>query len=293
MAHTGEEMENTRKKLTSLPLFIILIVMLVTLGYSLLQPSSSTIALTFLDVGQGDATLAVTPKGQDILIDGGPNDSVVNRLDKVIPFYNHKLDAVVLTHPHADHVAGLVTVANKYQIDRVYMSGVTHTAPEYLEFLKVLKEKNVEVQIVKSGDSLDFGDGIKLDFLFPLSKMENQTVENLNNSSVVTRLSWGESAAIFMGDLESEGQDELLASGQNVSAAIIKIPHHGSKDSINTKFLEAVSPKYAVIPVGKDNMFGHPSKLTLEFLKGLIIYRTDYDGDVRFDLTTGGVSVNM
>lgn len=286
-------MQQTQPSIFHPLILALFVIILASLGFTITQPSSTAIKLTFLDVGQGDAALAVTPTGQDILIDGGPNDSVVNKLSKNIPFYNHKLDAVVLTHPHADHVAGLVAVASKYQIDKVYMSGVTHTAPEYLAFLKVLKDKNVSVQIVKSGDSLDFGDGIRLDFLFPLTKMENQSADNLNNSSVVTKLTWGESSAIFMGDLESAGQDELLASGQNVKANIIKVSHHGSKDSVNDKFLTAVNPKYAVISVGKDNNFGHPSREMLDLLKGLIIYRTDYDGDVRFELTQVGVTANM
>lgn len=286
-------MDSDRQSLATPSIIVLLAVVLLMLGANLLQPKQSSIALTFLDVGQGDAELVVTPKGQDILIDGGPNDSVVNKLDKNIPFYSHKLDAVVLTHPHADHVAGLVAVANKYQIEKVYMSGVTHTAPEYIAFLDALKKHNVAVQIVKSGDSLDFGDGIRLDFLYPLASLQGQTVENLNLTSVVTRLSWGKSSALFMGDLESEGQDKLLASGQNLKSDIIKISHHGSKDSVNAKFLAAVAPKYAVIEVGKDNKFGHPSQDMLNLLSGLIVYRTDYDGDVRFDLTASGVASRM
>lgn len=286
-------METTSRKLVSPLLLLLSAVVLVALGYALLQKPSDSIKLTFLDVGQGDAELVVTPKGQGILIDGGPNDSVVNKLDKNIPFYSHKLDAVVLTHPHADHVAGLVAVANKYQINKVYMSGVIHTAPEYFAFLDALKQHNVAVQIVKSSDSLDFGDGIRLDFLYPLASLQGQTVENLNLTSVVTRLSWGKSSALFMGDLESKGQDKLLASGQNLKSDIIKISHHGSKDSVNAKFLAAVAPKYAVIEVGKDNKFGHPSQDMLNLLSGLIVYRTDYDGDVRFDLTASGVASRM
>lgn len=286
-------MENTKRKLARPLLLILLVVILVTLGYTLLQKPRDGLKLTFLDVGQGDAALAVTPKGQDILIDGGPNDSVVAKLDKNIPFYSHKLDAVVLTHPHADHVAGLVAVANKYQIDKVYMSGVTHTAPEYIAFLDVLTKHNVAVQIVKSGDSLDFGDGIRLDFLYPLVSLQGQTAENLNLTSVVTRLSWGKSSVLMMGDLEAEGQDKLLASGQNVASDILKVSHHGSKDSVDAKFLTAVNPKYAVIEVGKDNQFGHPSKDMLDLLTGRIVYRTDYDGDIRFDLTAAGVVSRM
>lgn len=286
-------MDETKQSKFGPLILTILVVVLVSLGYWLTQPVSTALKLTFLDVGQGDAELAVTPKGQDILIDGGPNDSVVNKLDKNIPFYSHKLDAVILTHPHADHVAGLVAVANKYQIGKVYMNGVTHTAPEYIAFLEALKSHNVPVQIVKSGDSLDFGDGIKLDFLYPLSNLQGQTADNLNLTSVVTRLSWGKSSALLMGDLESEGQDKLLASGQNVKSDILKVSHHGSKDSVNAKFLTAVDPKYAVIEVGKDNSFGHPSKDMLNLLMGRIVYRTDYDGDVHFELTDSVVTSKM
>jgi len=282
-----------KRNLVSPLLLLLLVGMLVTIGLALTRPTQTALKLTFLDVGQGDAALAVTPKGQSILIDGGPNDSVVTKLDKEIPFYNHQIDTVVLTHPHADHVAGLVAVAGKYQIGRVYMSGVTHTAPEYLAFLEILKKQNVSVQLVKSGDSLDFGGGIKLDFLYPLESLRDQTAENLNLTSVVTRLVWGKSSAIFMGDLEAEGQEKLLASGQNVQSDILKVSHHGSKDSVDEKFLTAVNPKYAVISVGKDNQFGHPSRDMLDLLTGKIVYRTDYDGNVRFDLTPEGVKVNM
>jgi beta-lactamase superfamily II metal-dependent hydrolase len=285
-------MNETKRKFAS-PIFLLLLAgMFIYLGFTYLQPVAVTdgVKLTFLDVGQGDAALAVTPKGQEILIDGGPDDSVVAKLDKEVPFYSHKIDAVVLTHPHADHVAGLVAVAKKYQIGRVYMSGVTHTAPEYIAFLEALKANNVPVQIVKSGDKLDFGDGVKLDFLYPLTNLVDTTAENLNLTSVVTRLSLGNSSAIIMGDLESEGQDKLLASGQNVKSDIIKVSHHGSKDSVNAKFLAAVDPKYAVISVGKGNSFGHPSKDMLTLLAGRIVYRTDQDQDVRFVLTTTGVA---
>ncbi len=279
--------------LTSPLLLVVCVAILATLGYNFLQPASTALNLTFLDVGQGDAALATTPNGQNILIDGGPNDSIVAKLDKNIAFYDHRIDSVIVSHPHADHVTGLIAVAKKYQIGNVYMSGVVHTAPEYTAFLEELKTSNIAVRIVKAGDSLDFGDGIKLDFLFPLTKKENQKVDNLNNNSVVARLSWGRSSALFIGDLESEGQDELLASKQNLKSDILKVSHHGSKDSMNQAFLTAVSPRYAVISVGKDNQFGHPSKDALSLLSKVIMYRTDYDSDVRFELTEDGVVAKM
>ena len=283
----------TKKSIFSTIFLLILCVVLGYLVYSYFQPPRDSIQLTFFDVGQGDAALAVTPRGQTILIDGGPDDSVVSKLDNSIPFYSHKIDAVVLTHPHADHVAGLISVAEKYQIGTVYMSGVTHTALEYLAFLEVLNEKAVSVQIVQSNDLLDLGDGIKLDFLFPLTEMKDEKVDNLNNSSVITRLSWGDSSVIFMGDLESEAQSLLLASNQDFQADIIKVAHHGSKNGINLQFLNAVDPKYAVISVGQNNDYGHPSADALAALSGQVVYRTDYDGDVIFELTKTEVIVRM
>lgn len=282
--------EGNEKKLFSSLGLAILIVIFAALFYQLLLPQSKFTKVTFFDVGQGDAALIETPSKQRILIDGGPNDVVSTKLDKETPFYQRTLDAVILTHPHADHLVGLIKVLKNYKVKTVYISGISHTTPEYLEFLSLIASKKIATHDVKSGDYLDFGEGIKLDFLFPLSDMRGKHIDNLNNSSIVSRLSWGKSSALFMGDLEKEGQDELLTANLNLKSNLYKVPHHGSKDGANSTFLSKVSPEYAVISVGKDNQFGHPAVSTLNMFKSIKVYRTDYDGDVHFSLSEDRVA---
>lgn len=271
-----------RRLLGNAVTLLALVVLLVVIASAASRPRESQLQVHFLSVGQGDAELIQTPDNRNILIDGGPDGSVLRELGKQIPFYDRKIDALVLTHPHADHVSGLVSVLKTYQVGRVYLSGVIYTTPEYLSFLEIVKQKQIETKAVKAGDSLDVGNDISLSFLFPLSSQAGSSAENVNNTSVVTRLVYGAKAVLFMGDLEAEGQAVLLASGQKLQSDIYKVPHHGSKDSINIDFLGAVAPKIAVIEVGRDNKFGHPTADALRALGGVQLFRTDKDGTVSF-----------
>lgn len=274
--------ENKGKSLISPLAFAILTLILVNLVFVFAKADTETITIDFFDVGQGDAALITTPNDQRILIDGGPNNAVMAKLDRSIPFYQRKIDAIILSHPHADHLVGLIPVLKKFEVKDVYLTGVIQTTPEYLEFLNELKAKNIPTHAVTIGDNLDLGDNIKMEFYFPFKNLSGQRVENLNNSSIVSKLIWGKSKVVFTGDLEKEGQDELLATKPDLSAQLLKVPHHGSKDSANESFLNAISPKYAVICVGKDNKFGHPAPSHLASLKNVSVYRTDEDGDVQF-----------
>jgi competence protein ComEC len=273
-----------RKLLGNIVALVVLSLLAFSIWSAAVKPVESGLFVRFLSVGQGDAELIQTPSSQNILIDGGPDSAVVSEIDKFLPFYGRNIDTVVLTHPHADHVAGLVSVLNKYQVKNAYISGVTYSTSEYIDFLNLLKSKNVVTRAVKAGDSIDLGENIKLDFLFPLASEAGTKMENINNSSVVTRLRYGDMAALFMGDLESEGQASLLASGQAVKSDLYKVPHHGSKDSINTAFLAAVRPKYAIIEVGNDNKFGHPTASALTALSGIQVFRTDQEGTISFEI---------
>jgi competence protein ComEC len=262
-----------------------LVIIFAFLLYTVLVPKPKYASVKFLDVGQGDAALITTPSNQRILIDGGPNDAVMARLDKTIPFYERRLDAVILTHPHSDHLNGLIKVLKTYEVKKIYMTGVLHTTPEYIEFLDEIKAKNLKAENVTAGKELELSDGIKLNFLYPYKNLVGQKVENLNNSSIVTRLVWNKSSFIFMGDLEAEAQTDLLKQNANVQSEVIKIAHHGSKDSANKTFLEKVNPRIAVISVGKDNKFGHPSEQALDLLKSVKVFRTDQDGNIRCDFS--------
>jgi len=287
--------KNGKKYFASkLNLFILLSIVFALIYYvSSDQIDSSGINIHFLSVGQGDAELIQDTAGKNILIDGGPDSTVLGELDKYTKFYQRKIDAIILTHPHADHVNGLVDVVEKYQVGHVYLTGVLHTAPEYIKFLSILKEKNIPTTDIIAGDSLSLSDGADLKFLYPKTKLVGSKVDNLNNTSVVAKLIYGDKSAIFMGDLEDEGQIELMKLSQDLTADILKVSHHGSKYASNINFLKEVNPKIAVIEVGKNNQFGHPHTNTIITLNslGVAVYRTDTDGDVNIQMTKTNVKV--
>ena len=248
----------------------------------------------FLNVGQGDAIYIRTPDEQDILIDGGPDASVLAELGKVMPFWDRQIDVMILTHPHSDHVAGLVEVLRRFEVKQIYYTGVLHTAPDYLAWLQEIKNKNVLMNIVQDFFELKLSEDIKLQFLFPTTSLVNQKMTELNNSSIVTRLVDGDTEFLFTGDAEVEVEEALLkkycALDQACSLAsdVIKVGHHGSTSSSSEEFLKAVNPDYAVITVGLDNAFGHPHLRTLKRLERLNvpILRTDERGMI--ELSTDG-----
>jgi len=253
----------------------------------------------FLNVGQGDAIYIRTPEEQDILIDGGPDASVLSELGKVMPFWDRQIDVMVLTHPHSDHVAGLVEVLRRFEVKQIYYTGVLHTAPDYLAWLTEIKNKNVSMNIVHDFFELKLSDEIKLQFLYPTVSLVNKKMTELNNSSIVTRLVDGDTEFLFTGDAEAEVEEALLkkycALEQPCALAsdVLKVGHHGSTSSSLEEFLKAVDPRYAVISVGQDNSFGHPHLRTLKRLERLNvpILRTDERGAIEF--ATDGHGLNF
>jgi len=245
-----------------------------------LDDSSDKLAVYVLDVGQGDAIFIETPDDYQILIDGGPDKNVLYELGKVMGFWDRSIDAVVLTHPHSDHVGGMVEVLRRYQIDKVYMTGVVHTSSDYLTFLNVVNEKDIPVHEVSESFVLNLDNDINFEFLYPLQSFARLRVENLNNTSIVNRLVYNDTSILLTGDLETEGEEELIASNQDLSVDILKAGHHGSSTSSKDEFLITVRPDYAVISVSDDNSFGHPSSRTLKRMErlGIKVFRTDQQG---------------
>lgn len=273
-------MKNPAKRSINSFILVLLVVILGSILNLIFQQPRDGILIDFLDVGQGDAAIIETPAGQNVLIDGGPGDAVVSKLDKLLPFYKRKLDAVVLTHPHSDHLAGLIKIVDSYDIKTFYMTGVVYSTPEYNQLLEKLKTNNIPIKTVVRGDHLDFDDEIRLDFLYPDRLLEGKTLENVNNSSIVTRLVWGKSSILMTGDLEKDQLDSL--DQFSIKSDVLKVPHHCSSDGVDRRFVAAVAPRYTVISVGKDNDFGHPAASCLNLLKGTQVYRTDSDGDIAF-----------
>ncbi len=237
----------------------------------------------FLDVGQGDAILIKAPAGQNVLIDGGPDKTVVKQLGENLPWWDKQIDLMILTHPHDDHVTGLIDVLKRYQVKRILYTGVSHNAPNYLTWLKLVRDKKVPLIIVDKEQTINLGAGASLDILFPDQSFLNKTVDDLNQSSMVIRLAYGQNKFLLTGDAGDLVEKQLLAKGADLSADVLKVGHHGSQYSSSEAFLEKVRPKLAVIEVGRDNGFGHPNLRIIKRLErvGTEIFRTDLNGTVK------------
>ncbi|MDO8507159.1 MAG: MBL fold metallo-hydrolase [bacterium] len=283
-------MEDKTKKIFSPIAILILIVAFIGIWASVFAVPDKKLKVTYLDIGQGDSELIEFPDGKMALIDGGPGKKVLEGLGKNMPFYKRKIDIIFLSHPHADHVAGLVHVLSRYEVGRVVLTRAVHNAPEYQEFLKQAKDKNIPATEGIRGTEFDFSGGSKIKILYPTGTLDSQ---NLNNTSEVLMLESGKTRFLFMGDLENDGSDKLLALEPDLQTDVIKVPHHGSQNALNADLYKKASPKYAVISVGKDNKYGHPHTEVLNFLEasGIKYFRTDTAGDV--SLVSDGTSVEL
>lgn len=236
----------------------------------------------FLDVGQGDG-IFIDFNGNQILIDGGPDNKVLQELGRVMPFNDRSIDLVVLTHPDADHINGLIEVLERYEIANILENFLEkHDTPTYQKWNE-LKTEAVVAQ-AKQGQIIDLGDGAYLEVLYPVNLASDQS--KTNNNSIVAKLIYGENELLLTGDIEAKIERELVGRGIDIDADFLKVPHHGSKTSTTEEFLNVVAPEAAFIQVGQDNRYGHPHPTVLERLdnRDIKYYRTDIDGTVELVL---------
>ncbi len=243
------------------------------------------------DVGQGDAFL-ITYQQTQILIDGGPDDSVLECLSRHMPFWDRSIDLVVLSHPQADHMTGLISVLSRYTIEEFVGTGLKNETAEYYAFQEVLQSASSDMLVPRHGDVIRIG-SLTFTVLWPRERMSSsgdgadlQATEgiqdDLNETSVVLQLQYGEFDAIFTGDIGFNAENQLLSSDYLEDIDVLKVAHHGSKNSSSDEFLQAVKPEISIISVGRNNSHGHPTKEVLGRLEavGARILRTDLRGDV-------------
>lgn len=241
--------------------------------------------LHFFDVGQGDAIYYRTAAGNDILIDAGPGDAVLSKLGRVMPFWDRELELVILTHPHADHISGMVEVLRRYRVKTVMLPYAEHGSEVYKTLLSGFKVEKINIVRPRLGQRIFLDEQSVFDVYYPILAKFDEQPKDINDVSVVGRLSFGKINILLTGDAGRDIENLLLRLGLPLEAEILKVGHHGSKHSSSPEFLKVASSSYAIISVGK-NSYGHPHEEVLGTLNetDAEVLRTDEHGDIRFDI---------
>ena len=276
--------------------FIIFIIIVIILNL-ILNFIPKTFTISFIDVGQGDSMLISTPKGKNILVDGGGSrDETSFNIGKqtLIPYLLNKgitkLDYILISHFDSDHVGGILSVLEELKAEKVIICKQEENE-NHKRFKEIVKNKNIKVYVVKKGDNLKIEENIWLNILWP---KEERIKENaINNNSIVAKLNYKSFSILLTGDIEKIAENEILKEYENsniLNANILKVAHHGSKSSSINEFLEKVKPQIALIGVGEKNTFGHPNAGVLNRLENLNtkIYRTDEKGEITIKVDDKG-----
>lgn len=276
--------------------FLLVIVIIICCIYKNIPKNLN---INFVDVGQGDCTFIVTPKNKTILIDGGGQINSNYDVGKsiLLPYilnrgYN-QIDYIIISHFDYDHIGGILTIMEELKVGKVIICKQAEISENYQKFIEIVKNKGINVVLVNKSDQIKIENNIGINIIWPNSK--NLINENpLNNNSIVCKLVYKEFSMLFTGDIEEIAEQQILEEYKNnlsiLNSTILKVGHHGSKSSSSKKFIEAVSPKIALIGVGKNNKFGHPNEEVLERInkKRIKTFRTDQCGEISITVNNKG-----
>ncbi|RAK08153.1 competence protein ComEC [Halanaerobium saccharolyticum] len=259
-----------------LTLFLLLLSLILIFT---LNTTAENLKIHFIDVGQGDSILIEEVGGQNILVDGGDRaDKITAGIINYLRDQNvKKLDYLISTHPHADHIGGLVDIIDSFEVGTVLDSGKVHTSKTYENYLIKIDQENINFETPRRGDKFKIGES-ELHFLHPEQNLE---AYDLNNSSLVFLLEFRQQNFLFTGDIEAEVERKLLAENPELKVDIIKVPHHGSKTSSFAGWIKSIQPETAVIQVG-ENHYGHPAAKIIELYQsqGARVFRNDLNGNI-------------
>jgi len=284
--------ENLLKKISVVLVCILLLLSGICFLFIYLQEAeemppeikNDQLVVHYIDVGQGDATLIQTPAG-NMLIDAGTVESIEKLCAYIDALEVKQFSYVIFTHPHSDHIGGAETILKKYTVDHVILPDAVNTGRMYERMLTAIEQEKCIVSEGKNGLSFSLGNAV-VELLAPVYNDDS----NLNNMSVVTKVSFEEVSFLFMGDAEAESESAMLMTNEMIlDADIMKLGHHGSSTSNTEDFLKAVSPEIAIVSCGKNNDYGHPHREVVSLMGKLDIplYRTDEHGDITI-VTDGG-----
>jgi competence protein ComEC len=270
----------------SLIFFITLLFSFFSIGCNLfttnfsknIQVDPNKMYVHYIDVGQGDCIL-VQVNNKNLLIDSGPKSDKRKLFNYLSNLNLEKLDYVIATHPHEDHIGNMDDIIKDYNVLSFYAPKVQSTTKSFENMVEALKSKNLKINVIKNGThSIDLGKNTRIKVFSP----NKNYYENLNNYSPIIKIEYGSTSFLFTGDAEKDVETEVLDNNEDISADVLKIGHHGSSTSTSKDFLKKVNPSIAVISVGKDNIYNHPDEGTINLLNENKIktYRTDIDGTV-------------
>lgn len=259
--------------------FVLSMLLWASAAEFLFQWQTRPLRIWMLDIGQGDAFFIEFPTGEQWLIDGGPDDTVLAKLGSLLPPWDRTLNAILLTHPDADHVTGLVGVLDRYDVDTVYETGVRAHTPNDEAFTTRLEQKVSGRTLLYAGDVLRVGD-VTLTLVWPDGSQEGTYPEKRNNLSINFVLEYGDTRVLFTGDAESVVEASVGPRVGDID--VLKVGHHGSLTSTSWGFLQVTDPEVALISMGRENTYGHPHPVIIERLIqiGAAILRTDLHRDV-------------
>jgi len=242
----------------------------------------------FIDVGQADSTLIQMPDGKVSLIDAGNAKDATTIINYIKALGIKKLDFVIGTHPHEDHIGGMAEVIKAFEIGKIYMPKVAATTKTYENLLLTIKSKKLLIDTPKAGTDIYLTKEIKYSLLAPVAA----TYKEMNDYSIVTKLTYKNNSFLFAGDAEKLSEDQIIAAKYSLKADVLKVGHHGSTTSSSPAFVKAVSPKYSIISVGAGNTYNHPDNIIINRLKTYgEVHRTDLEGTIT--VTSDGTNLTL
>ncbi|MEY3784397.1 MAG: hypothetical protein RLZZ230_719 [Candidatus Parcubacteria bacterium] len=269
---------------------IIIIFILAGTALTIWLPQSLAITETqdflsvqFLDVGQGDSIHITTPDGYEMLIDGGPSSAVLRELAKGRSFFDKNIDVVIATHPDSDHVAGLVDVLERYQVDYLLETNVKSDSQAAVAYEAVARTEGARIIVAEAGQTIQLGASTTV---YILSPQGDTTDWETNTASIVVQVVYGNTSFMLTGDAPSSIEDYLVGQyGSALHSDVLKLGHHGSNSASDELFLDAVTPQYAVVSAGKDNRYGHPRQEVLDRVqeRGIEVVSTIEKGTIELE----------